>query len=670
MTQIGRYQLQGLIGQGGMATVYRAYDPNFRREVAVKVLPANLLSQADLRARFQREAETIAALEHPAIVPVYDFGEDEASQQPYIVMRLMSGGSLADRLRAGPLVPAETLRLYRQLAPALDRAHSRGVVHRDLKPGNVLFDDGNNAYIADFGLAKLTDATTMLSATGMMGTPAYMSPEQARGDREVGPASDIYALGAMLYHTLSGKLPYEADTAIGMALRHVNDPVPQLSQARPELPPGFDSVIATAMSKTPSARYDTASRLVSALETATAKGQSTSYEPVQTLGPSSQPVRVERVSTPSPSAGSGGSKPGGFEPVQASPTRSGMWWLIPAALAAVVLVGGVGLLALFAFLWNQQPTPTPLAAVTPSVAVIDATSTEPAVAPTEAVVGPTPTGVVATAIPVVATDTAPAPTTEAPTPSAPGATEVALTDGMTLIFVGARTGFMGRDSAALDQGPEHAVELSPYWMDQHEVTNAMYARCVDSGACTVPRNFRSFTRVNYYDDIAYADYPVVYVNRDQANVYCEWAGRRLPTEAEWEMAARTAANPYPWPNADSVSAAANLLNFKPSNISDTTKVMSYPAGATALGIYDLAGNVWEWVADPYDPNYYNISPRIDPQGPPNSSGPPDACNTADCGVLRGGSWDSDAEQVRVTTRLFYGAQDTRDAFGFRCVRNQ
>ncbi len=666
-----------------MATVYRAYDPNFRREVAVKVLPANLLSQADLRARFQREAETIAALEHPAIVPVYDFGEDEASQQPYIVMRLMSGGSLADRLHGGPLAPAETLRLYRQLAPALDRAHARGVVHRDLKPGNVLFDDGNNAYIADFGLAKLTDATTMLSATGMMGTPAYMSPEQARGDREVGPASDIYALGAMLYHTLSGKLPYEADTAIGMALRHVNDPVPQLSQARPELAPGFDSVIATAMSKAPSARYDSASRLVSALETATTTGQSTSYEPVQTLGPTSQPARTERVSTalPSGSGGSGGSggparsdsggsKPGGFEPVQPVPARSRMWWLIPAALAAVVLVGGVGLLALFAFLWNNQPTPTPVAAITPSLAAVVATATEPAVVPTQAVLEPTPTVGAATPVPALPTDTAPAPTTEPPTPSAPGATEVALTDGMTLVYVGARTGFMGRDSAALDQGPEHAVELSPYWMDQHEVTNAMYARCVDAGACTAPRNFRSFTRVNYYDDPAYADYPVVYVNRDQAAVYCEWVGRRLPTEAEWEMAARTAESPYPWPNSDTVPPTANLLNFKPSNISDTTKVMSYPGGATALGIYDLAGNVWEWVADPYDPNYYNNSPRVDPQGPPNSSGPPDACNTADCGVLRGGSWDSDAEQVRVTTRLFYGAQDTRDAFGFRCVRNQ
>ncbi len=659
MNQIGRYQLQGTIGQGGMATVYRAYDPNFRRDVAVKVLPPNLLSQADLRARFQREAETIAALEHPAIVPVYDFGEDPASQQPYIVMRLMTGGSLADKLRDGPLDLKETVRLYRQLAPALDRAHSRGVVHRDLKPGNVLFDDGGNAYIADFGLAKLTDSNTQLSATGMMGTPAYMSPEQARGDKEIGPASDIYALGAMLYHTLSGKLPYESDTAVGMALRHVSDPVPQLSQARPDLPRGCDSVIGIAMAKTPATRYDSASRLVSALETLTAGGEATSFEPAMTLQPggASEPPPARRAS-------SSASAPAPIQPPPPPQTRSPLWWLLPAGLSAVVLIAGIGVLGLAAYLLRGTTTPTPVAPPTPTVlAVAQATATTASVVATEPIVAATATP------PALATPTPSLVPTEPPTAPAPGATEVSSVDGMVLVYLGARSGFMGRDSAELDQGPEHAVEISPYWIDQHEVTNAMYALCVETGACAPPRNFRSFTRVKYYDDPAFADYPVVYVTRDDANTYCEWAGRRLPTEAEWEMAARTLESPYPWRDSDTLPPAPDRLNYKPSGISDTTPVMSYAAGATITGIYDLAGNVWEWVADPYDPKYYSESPRVDPQGPPHSSGPPDACNTADCGVLRGGSWDSDANQVRVTMRLVYGAQDTRDAFGFRCVRN-
>ncbi len=667
MNQIGRYQLQGQIGQGGMATVYRAYDPNFRREVAVKVLPASLLSQADLRARFQREAETIAALEHPAIVPVYDFGEDQATQQPFIVMRLMNGGSLADRLRGGPLSLPETLRVYRQLAPALDRAHTRGVIHRDLKPGNILFDDGGNAYVADFGLARLTDSNTQLTATGLMGTPAYMSPEQARGDKEIGPASDIYALGAMLYHTLSGKLPFEADTAMGMALRHVTDPVPQLSVSRPGLPSGCDSVIATAMAKTATTRFDSASRLVDALETVTATGESTSFEPIATLAPGSNPeqphTRPQSLQQSRPAARIA-PQPQPFATPQSA--RSPLWWLVPVGLSAVVVVAGLGVLGIGALLLSNAPTPTRAATGAPTAAPV----TEAATLATETAL-PEPTATLSSA---VATEPVAAPTPTA-TPVAPteqpvvGATEVALTDGMTLVFVGPRSGFMGRDSAALDQGPEHAVELSPYWMDRHEITNAMYAACVADGACAPPRNFRSFTRVIYYEDPAFADYPVVYVTRDDAHIYCEWAGRRLPTEAEWELAARTLANPYPWPGSDTIAATAQLLNFKPGGIGDTVRVMSYPAGATALGIHDLAGNVWEWVADPYDPNYYNVSDRIDPQGPPRSAGPPDACNTADCGVLRGGSWDSDAEQVRVTMRLFYGAQDTRDAFGFRCVRD-
>ncbi len=662
MKQIGRYQLQGTIGQGGMATVYRAYDPNFRREVAIKVLPANLLSQPDLRARFQREAETIAALEHPAIVPVYDFGEDPESQQPYIVMRLMTGGSLADRLQAGPLDLSETVRLYRQLAPALDRAHTRGVVHRDLKPGNVLFDDTGNAYVADFGLAKLTDSTTQLSATGMMGTPAYMSPEQARGDKEIGPASDIYALGAMLYHTLTGRLPYDADTAVGMALRHVTDPVPQVSTSRPDLPRGCDSVIATAMAKAPTTRYDSASRMVSALETVTATGESTSFEPAMTLPPG-RPASDESLPprrTPPPSA-----PPPSYPPPPAQP-RSPLWWLLPAGLGLGVVVVGLGTLAVAAFLLNGSgratATPAPATATAPVIAAATVT-TAPTATPAQSAATATPAAQAAATATTAVEPTAP------PTEPAPGATEVALTDGMTLIFLGPRSGFMGRDSAALDQGPEHAVELSPYWIDQHEVTNAMYAKCVEAGACAVPRNFRSFTRPTYYNDPNYADFPVVYVTRDDANTYCEWAGRRLPTEAEWEMAARTLENPYPWRDSDTVPPSPTLLNFKPSGIGDTVAVMSYPAGATITGIYDLAGNVWEWVADPYDPNYYNQSPRVDPQGPPDSSGPPDACNTAACGVLRGGSWDSDADQVRVTMRLVYGAQDTRDAFGFRCVRD-
>ncbi len=263
--RIGRYEVKSLLGRGGMATVYRAYDPLFKREVAIKVLPRELLHDPSFRARFDREAETIAALEHPAIVPVYDFGEEDG--QPYIVMRVMRGGSLEDRIRSGALTPAETARILSSLAPALDRAHAQGVVHRDLKPSNILFDGDGNPYLGDFGIARLTQSASAVTATGLIGTPAYMSPEQARGERDLDGRSDIYALGAITYQMLSGQLPYESDTPMGMAVKHITEPVPDLARIRPDLPPDLARLVDRAMAKRRDDRYRSAAQLVADLTT-------------------------------------------------------------------------------------------------------------------------------------------------------------------------------------------------------------------------------------------------------------------------------------------------------------------------------------------------------------------------------------------------------------------
>ncbi|MDW8327943.1 MAG: serine/threonine-protein kinase, partial [Anaerolineales bacterium] len=189
--RIGRYKIKGELGRGGMATVFHGFDTRFKLEVAIKVLPREFLHDPAFHARFEREAQTIAALEHPAIVPVYDFGEEDG--QPYIVMRLMTGGTLNDRLRRGPLTLAEAARIVNALAPALDEAHARGIIHRDLKPGNILFDRRGDPYISDFGIAKLSDSSAAFTGSGVLGTPAYMSPEQARGERDVDGRSDIYS---------------------------------------------------------------------------------------------------------------------------------------------------------------------------------------------------------------------------------------------------------------------------------------------------------------------------------------------------------------------------------------------------------------------------------------------------------------------------------------------
>jgi serine/threonine protein kinase len=257
---IGRYQIKEKIGGGGMAVVYLAYDPVFEREVAIKVITPQFTNEPNFRKRFEREARTIAALEHSAIVPVYDYGEHEG--QPYLVMRYMAGGSLKDLLDRGALGFAKAVEITSRLAPALDKAHAAGVVHRDLKPANILFDQEGNAYISDFGIAKIAqDVSTSLTGSSLVGTPAYMSPEQARGDKQIDGRSDVYALGAILYQMLTGELPYQADTPVQLAVKHVLDPVPHILEINPSLPRGCDRVINRAMAKEKDSRYASVAEL-------------------------------------------------------------------------------------------------------------------------------------------------------------------------------------------------------------------------------------------------------------------------------------------------------------------------------------------------------------------------------------------------------------------------
>lgn len=203
---ISHYKILGELEKGGMGTVYRAIDPRFEREIAIKVLPSQFQHDSMLRQRFEREGKIIASLEHPAIVPVHDFGEYNGL--PFLVMRLMSGGSLKERLKSGALSLKEAARIISHLAPGLDHAHAQGIIHRDLKPSNILFDQHDLPYIADFGLAKLAQSSGLTLKGNLIGTPAYMSPEQANGS-DIDRRSDIYALGAILFEMLTGHIPYQ-----------------------------------------------------------------------------------------------------------------------------------------------------------------------------------------------------------------------------------------------------------------------------------------------------------------------------------------------------------------------------------------------------------------------------------------------------------------------------
>ncbi len=276
---IGRYEIVQELGQGGMAMVYLARDPFIKRQVAVKVLPRQFTFDPQFRARFQREAEVIAALEHASIVPVYDFGEEDS--QPFIVMRYMSGGTLGDLLSRGPLPISDITTLFQRIGAAVDYAHSRGVIHRDIKPGNILFDAQGGMCLSDFGIAKIAEATAAFTGTGIIGTPAYMSPEQAQGEKTLDGRCDIYSLGVVLFQALSGELPFKADTPMGVAVAHITEPVPSLLSRRPDLPVAFERVIRKALDKDPARRFQTAGELAQAIhEASITTGDRTVLEPL------------------------------------------------------------------------------------------------------------------------------------------------------------------------------------------------------------------------------------------------------------------------------------------------------------------------------------------------------------------------------------------------------
>ncbi|MCB8966547.1 MAG: serine/threonine-protein kinase [Chloroflexota bacterium] len=265
--KIGRYLLEKEIGRGGMGAVYLGYDPRVERNVAVKILPREFLHDPMFQARFEREAKTIAALDHPAVVPIHDYGREEG--QPYLVMRYMSGGTLTDRLRVSSLSMTEILQVLKRIGPALDEAHKLGIFHRDIKPSNILFDKYGHAYLSDFGMVRLDKSTSELTGShAAVGTPGYMSPEQIRGV-EVDSRSDIYGLGILLFEMMVGKRPYTADTPAMIIVKQMTDPIPRIRDINPNFPREYDIIIRRLMSRKPADRPRTAAETIDLLTIAT-----------------------------------------------------------------------------------------------------------------------------------------------------------------------------------------------------------------------------------------------------------------------------------------------------------------------------------------------------------------------------------------------------------------
>jgi eukaryotic-like serine/threonine-protein kinase len=612
---LGKYRIEALLGYGAFGEVYRVTHLALNVPRALKILrrdtPGLGSSEfGDFRARFQFEAQLGARLNSPIANPhllqVYNY--EEKGKLLLLEMEYASGGNLAERL-AGLKKQAETLpvqaaaQMGMEVAQGLAALHAMDIVHRDLKPSNIMFDQSGHARLADLGLAQVPGGDSLRSqlssAKSHPGTPAYMSPEQETTRAYLSPASDVYALGLVLFEALTGRM-YRGQP-----------PGTHLRELRPDVPGWLDDLLMRMLAEDPKARtwngQAVAALLQAGVEEETARQKAAV---AQQASEQARQKRLRQAEEPKASAI--------WSQKASPPSASGAslpWWQRWGVWLAAFLV-----LALLAFWLSGK-----LGSGKPATAA-------PA------------TTVPATVVPALRI----------------GSTWTRPADGMVMVYVPEGKFLMGSTDSDLmahpGEKPQHSVSLDAYWIDQTDVTNAMYAVCVKAGACQPPTQSRSNTHNSYYNNPQYDNYPVVNINWMDANAYCTWAGARLPTEAEWEKAARgTDGRIYPWGNQ---SPDKSLLNYNGS-VGDNTAVGNYPSGASPYGVLDMGGNVWQWVKDWYDANYYASSPSSNPQGP--SSGT--------YRVLRGGSWSLPADGVRSAIRNRSTPTDDDLNVGFRCSRS-
>jgi len=538
---IGKVRIDKLLARGGMAEVYLGTHLTLGRLVAVKLLHSYIEEEPTLLERFHREAKVVASLRHPNIVQIFDF--DTVDGHPYIVMEYLKGLTLATYLRnlhqrKKRLPSDQVASLLNGLTAALDYAHEQGVIHRDIKPSNILLHNitdeipldkpltnGVEAIVTDFGLVRIVDAATQTASGLVSGTPAYMSPEQARGD-QIDHRTDIYSLGVVLYEMLAGHVPFEADNTVTILHMHIHTPPPPI----PGVPTTVQAVIDRALQKNPADRYQTSRAM--AIDFYLAIGMITQAEMIRGAEVVSVAPIEASVALPS--------KPAPTEPKPTPrPARSRTWigvGLISLVFLVLLALGGSRLLL------ARPNVPKPTETLNPIVPN---------------------TGI------------SPLPSEIPDLPAAEGMVEV--TSGTYEV------GFSPADDHHI---APTTIPLNNYWIDQYLTTNAQYQQYMTETGAPPPEIWPGE-----------GDHPVIGVTWEQALAYCQWANKRLPNEAEWEAAGRgpgAAPQLYPWGN--DVTANGQALSLPDQ---DTYPVGNQSFNKSPFGVFDMVGNVWEWVGEPY-----------------------------------------------------------------------
>ena len=629
-----RYRIVALLGRGGFGAVYRAWDLNLERPCAVK---ENLDTTAEAQKQFKREAQILAELSHMNLPHVYDHFILPGHGQ-YLVMDFVEGEDLQKTLESQgnqPLPVDLVMSWIGQVCDALIYLHSQNppVIHRDIKPANIRITPDGKAMLVDFGISKVYDPNMKTTKGARAITHGYAPPEQY-GTGRTDPQTDVYAIGATTYKLLTGKIPpASVDISTGN-----KPPPPPVDAENPTVTPGVSKAVAEAMQINRSDRTQSVKKYKTAI--VLAGSMVTVAEPIQHVTPATTPT--------------------GTPTTQKNKIPTWLPWT-----GAVVILIVISLI-----IWNTlQGSDTSDSEQTQTALAMSARSTETLV-PTSQSPSPTTTYT-----------NSPEPT-EQPSPTKatePTDLSVQIVDdfGVPMMLVAAGAFMMGGnvDDALTecqkyqpdcqrswyeDEEPPNEVYLDDFYIDVYEVTNSRYQECENAGVCSPPEDTHSYTHSHYYGNPEFGNYPVIYVSWHDAAAYCGWRGARLPTEAEWEKAARGGLDgkQYPWGDEDPVCGVGTEFGAKFDDDESCNETDTEPVGrysANGYGIYDLAGNVREWVNSLFWPYPYQAD-----------DGREDI-NTSDARVLRDGAWFFKADNMRTAGRFHLDPGDSYSFIGFRCA---
>jgi serine/threonine protein kinase/formylglycine-generating enzyme required for sulfatase activity len=697
-----KYEILQEVGRGGMAVVYKAMHKNLRRLVALKVLPQQFTHDREFLERFHREAREAARLVHPNIVIIFDEGVENGVH--FIAMEYLDGEDLYTKVRKRGRLPVdEAIRFIVPIAEALDYAHRQGVIHRDVKSGNIIVTGSGRVVLMDFGIAYAAAEGKLTQPGTVLGTPEYMSPEQANG-MKIDGRSDLYSLAAVLYECLTGHVPHKGENPVSTVYRIIHEELTPPRDLNKDIPEWMQDVLEKGLAKDLRMRYQSGGEFAAALR----------RERSPAAGGQADLRRSAKAATPQKTIKLS-------EPLQKQTERAGRWvtpLLVGSIVALVVLL--VGLLSDSNFFRNRS-APAPVI-LEPNMRRGPGTNTatvqdqeqrkreaeqssarqndeelqrqrkkeeqeklEAARADEQrrekeeaerkrqaeelqkkkdeerrlAVLAEQKRKEQEEEIQRKKEEEELRKKNEEDQRLAAQRAEQERrereeaerkrkeeefrqrTQGMVYVNVGSFE--MGSSDGAADERPLHRVSLSPFYMDATEVTVAQYRAFCTAAGRTMPPQPPWGWRDNY---------PIVNVTWDDANAYAQWVGKRLPSEAEWECAARSSAGGMKYSGSDNLSA----VGWFGSNSAG----QAHPVGqkqANALGLRDMSGNVWEWCSDWYSGDYYARAVETNPRGP--SSGT--------LRVLRGGAWSSPEDNCRVAARHRYNPLGRSSLIGFRCV---